>query len=123
MKLTFVLIGLTLFYQPVLADVTDMDIFSCQEWTTAGLRMKGNVTMHISDERLEWTNGTLRQTAEVVNPDDTYTGSQYSPMRIYLAEDRTAAYFVRRLLDLVHVNRIKITVNETRSNTTDCVTR
>ena len=121
MKLKFVIIGLILFYHPVLADVTDMDIFSCHEWTTAGLRMKGNVTMHISDERLEWTNGTLRQTAEVVNPDDTYTGSQYSPMRIYLAEDRTAAYFVRRLLGLVHVNRIKITVNETRSNTTDCV--
>ena len=83
--------------------------------------MKGNVTMFISEDRLEWTNGKLRQTAKVMNPYDTYTGSQYSPMRIYLSEDRTAAYFVRRLLDLVHVNRVKVTVNEARSNTTDCV--
>ena len=121
MRLKFVIIGLITFYHPVLAAVNDMDTFSCNEWTNAGLRMKGNVTMLISDERLEWTNGKLRQTAEVINPDDTYTGSQYSPMRIYLAEDRTAAYFVRRLLDLVHVNRVKVTVNEARSNTTDCV--
>ncbi len=123
MKLKFVITGLIIFYHPVQATGTDMDIFSCREWTTAGLRMKGNITMHISDERLEWTNGILTQTAEVVNPDDTFTGSQYSPMRIYLAEDRTAAYFVRRLLDLIHVNRVKITVNETRSNTTDCVSK
>ena len=121
MKLKFVIIGLILFNHPVLAYGTDMDTFTCNEWANAGLRMKGNVTMYISAERLEWTNGILRQTAEVVNPDDTYSGSQYTPMRIYLAEDRTAVYFVRRLLDLVHVNRIKITVNETRSNTTDCL--
>ena len=121
MKLKFAIIGLITFYNPVLAAGNYMDTFSCNEWTNAGLRMKGNVTMLISDERLEWTNGKLRQTAEVINPDDTYTGSQYSPMRIYLAEDRTAAYFVRRLLDLVHVNRVKVTVNEAKSNTTDCV--
>lgn len=121
MKLKLVIIVLITFFYPVLAAGNGMDTFSCNEWTNAGFRMKGNVTMLISDERLEWTNGKLRQTAEVVNPDDAYTGSQYSPMRIYLAEDRTAAYFVRRLLDLVHVNRIKVTVNEARSNTTDCV--
>ena len=121
MKLKFVIMVLIAFYHPILAAGNDMDTFSCNEWTNAGLRMKGNVTMLISDKRLEWTNGKLRQTAEVVNPGDTYTGSQYSPMRIYLAEDRTAAYFVRRLLDLVHVNRVKVTVNEARSNTTDCV--
>ena len=121
MKLKFIIMVLIAFYHPVVAASKDMDIFSCNPWTNAGLRMKGNVTMLISDERLEWTNGKLIQTAEVVNPGDTYTGSQYSPMRIYLAEDRTAAYFVRRLLDLVHVNRVKVTVNEARSNTTDCV--
>ena len=114
MKLKFIIVGLILFYHPVLADSTHMDAFSCHQWTNAGLRMRGHVSMHITDERLEWTNGILRQTAKVVNPDDTNTGSQYSPMRIYLAEDRTAAYFV-------HVNRVKITINETRSNTTDCV--
>tara|TARA_B100001057_G_scaffold343464_1_gene344392 strand:- start:347 stop:718 length:372 start_codon:yes stop_codon:yes gene_type:complete len=121
MKLTIFIIGLILIYNPLLADGTDMDTFSCHEWTNAGLRMKGNIVMHISSERLEWENDKLKQTAVVVNPGDTYTGSQYSPMRIYLAEDRTAAYFVRRLLDLVHINRVKVTVNETKSNTTDCV--
>ena len=120
MKLKIFIIGLMVACNPVLAGATAMDTFFCNEWANAGLRMKGNVTLRISAERLERTNGKLRQTAEVVNPDNTYSGSQYSPMRIYLAEDRTAAYFVRRLLDLVHVNRIKITVNETRSNTTDC---
>ena len=99
---------------------SDMERFKCNGWKNAGLRMKGDVAMHLSANRLEWTNGTLVQSAEVVNPDDTFSGSEYSPMRIYLSEDRTATYFVRRLLDLVHVNRVKVTVNETRPNTTDC---
>ena len=99
---------------------SDMERFKCNGWTNAGLRMKGDVEMHLSANRLEWTNGTLVQSAEVVNPEDTFSGSEYSPMRIYLSEDRTATYFVRRLLDLVHVNRVKVTVNETRPNTTDC---
>ena len=99
---------------------SDKERFNCNGWTNAGLRMKGDVEMHLSANRLEWTNGTLVQSAEVVNPEDTFSGSEYSPMRIYLSEDRTATYFVRRLLDLVHVNRVKVTVNETRPNTTDC---
>ena len=98
----------------------DKERFNCNGWTNAGLRMKGDVEMHLSANTLEWTNGTLIQTAQVVNPEDTFSGSEYSPMRIYLSEDRTATYFVRRLLDLVHVNRVKVTVNETRPNTTDC---
>ena len=108
-----------LFPFPALAG-SDMERFECKGWTNAGLRMKGNVEMHLSANRLEWTNGMLRQSAEVVNPEDTFSGSEYSPMRIYLSDDRTAAYFVRRLLDLVHVNRVKVTVNESRPNTTDC---
>ena len=99
---------------------SDKERFNCNGWTNAGLRMKGDVEMHLSANTLEWTNGTLIQTAQVVNPEDTFSGSEYSPMRIYLSEDRTATYFVRRLLDLVHVNRVKVTVNETRPNTTDC---
>ena len=99
---------------------SDKERFNCNGWTNAGLRMKGDVEMHLSANTLEWTNGTLVQTAVVVNPEDTFSGSEYSPMRIYLSEDRTATYFVRRLLDLVHVNRVKVTVNETRPNTTDC---
>ena len=93
---------------------SDKERFNCNGWTNAGLRMKGDVEMHLSANTLEWTNGTLIQTAQVVNPEDTFSGSEYSPMRIYLSEDRTATYFVRRLLDLVHVNRVKVTVNETR---------
>ena len=99
---------------------SDMERFKCNIWTNAGLRMRGDVEMHLSANRLEWTNGTLVQSAEVVNPEDTFSGSEYSPMRIYLSEDRTTTYFVRRLLDLVHVNRVKVTVNEARPNTTDC---
>ena len=99
---------------------SDKERFNFNGWTNAGLRMKGDVEMHLSANTLEWTNGTLIQTAQVVNPEDTFSGSEYSPMRIYLSEDRTATYFVRRLLDLVHVNRVKVTVNETRPNTTDC---
>ena len=99
---------------------SDMERFKCNSWTNAGLRMKGDVEMHLSANRLEWTNGTLVQSAEVVNPEDTFSGSEYTPMRIYLSDDRTATYFVRRLLDLVHVNRVKVTVNEARPNTTDC---
>ena len=99
---------------------SDKERFNCNGWTNAGLRMKGDVEMHLSANTLEWTNGTLVQTAQVVNPEDTFSGSEYSPMRIYLSEDRTATYFVRRLLDLVHVNRVIVTVNETRPNTTDC---
>ena len=99
---------------------SDMERFECKGWTNAGLRMKGDVEMRLSAKGLEWSNGTLFQSADVVNPDDTFSGSEYSPMRIYLSDDRTAIYFVRRLLDLVHVNRVKVTVNEARPNTTDC---
>lgn len=119
MRLKLAIMALVLTPLSVLAG-SNMEHFNCNGWTNAGLRMKGDVEMHLSANRLEWTNGTLVQSAEVVNPDDTFSGSEYSPMRIYLSDDRTAVYFVRRLIDLVHVNRVKVTVNEARPNTTDC---
>lgn len=119
MRLKLAIMALVLTPLSVLAG-SNMEHFNCNGWTNAGLRMKGDVEMHLSANRLEWTNGTLTQSAEVVNPEDTFSGSEYTPMRLYLSEDRTATYFVRRLLDLVHVNRVKVTVNETKPNTTDC---
>ena len=49
---------------------TQAESFTCEPWSNAGLRMRGDVTLELSALNLMWTNGKLTQTAVMVNPED-----------------------------------------------------
>ena len=43
-----------------------------------------------------WTNGKLTQTAVMINPEDKIEGNVSEAKRIYVAEDSTAVYFLKK---------------------------
>ena len=99
---------------------TKVESFTCEPWSNAGLRMRGDVTLELSGLNLMWTNGKLTQTAVMVNPEDKLEGNVSEAKRIYVAEDSTAVYFLKRLPTYLSINRTVVAVQETKQNTTYC---
>ena len=75
---------------------TQADRFTCKPWSNGGLRMRGDVQLELSGLNLIWTNGKLTHTAVMINPDDKLEGNASEAKRIYVAEDRTAVYFLKK---------------------------
>ena len=75
---------------------TQVDSFTCKPWSNGGLRMRGDVQLELSGLNLMWTNGKLTQMAVMINPDDELEGDVSEAKRIYVAEDRTAVYFLKK---------------------------
>ena len=99
---------------------TKVESFTCEPWSNAGLRMRGDVKLELSDLNLMWTNGKVTQTAVMVNPEDKLEGNVSEAKRIYVAEDSTAVYFLKRLPTYLSINRTVVAVRETKQNTTSC---
>ena len=94
--------------------------FICQPWSNAGLRMRGDVKLELSGLKLMWTNSKLTQTAVMVNPDDKLEGNVSEAKRIYVAEDSTAVYFLKKFPSYTSINRTIVSVRESKQNTTHC---
>ncbi len=99
---------------------TQMESFSCNPWSNAGLRMRGDVKLELSGLNLMWTNGKLTQMAVMVNPDDKLEGNVSEAKRIYVAEDSTAVYFLKKFPSYTSINRTIVSVRESKQNTTVC---
>ena len=99
---------------------TQVESFTCKPWSNAGLRMRGDVTLKLSGLNLIWTNGKLTQTAVMVNPEDKLEGNVSEAKRIYVAEDSTAVYFLKRFPSYTSINRTIVSVRESKQNTTYC---
>jgi len=96
------------------------DSFTCLPWTNGGLRMRGDVQLELSGLNLRWTNGKLTHTAVMINPDDKLEGDVSEAKRIYVAEDRTAVYFLKKFPGYTVINRTLVTVQEAKQNKTVC---
>ena len=46
---------------------TKVESFTCEPWSNAGLRMRGDVKLELSGLDLMWTNGKVTQTAVMVH--------------------------------------------------------
>ena len=99
---------------------TQVESFTCKPWSNAGLRMRGDVTLKLSGLNLIWTNGKLTQTAVMVNPEDKLEGNVSEAKRIYVAEDSTAVYFLKRFPSYTSINRTIVSVRESKQNITYC---
>jgi len=99
---------------------TEMESFTCQPWSNAGLRMRGDIKLDLSGLNLMWTNGKLTQTAVMVNPNDKLEGNASDAKRIYVAEDSTAVYFLKKFPSYTSLNRTIVSVRESKQNTTYC---
>ena len=82
--------------------------------------MRGDVQLELSGLNLMWTNGKLTQMAVMINPDDELEGDVSEAKRIYVAEDRTAVYFLKKFPSYTSINRTLVTVQETKQNITVC---
>ena len=112
---------LLLSFLPITAMAeTQVESFTCEPWSNAGLRMRGDVTLELSGLNLLWTNGKLTQTAVMVNPEDKLEGNVSEAKRIYVAEDSTAVYFLKRFPSYTSINRTIVSVRESKQNTTYC---
>ena len=94
--------------------------YKCEPWTNAGLRLRGEVTLTLSGMELEWTNGKLSQKAIMMNPDDELEFNTTDAKRVYLSDDSTAVFFVKRYQDFTAVLRTLVTVQESKQNRTTC---
>ena len=94
--------------------------FKCDSWTNAGLRMKGNVTLQLTSNNLEWTNGKLTVRADLIHPKKIDEKAFNKPMRIYLAEDKTAVYFLKQVTDRLALVRAQATVMDVKENRIEC---
>ena len=94
--------------------------YKCEPWTNAGLRLRGEVTLTLSGLELEWTNGKLSQKATMMNPDDELEFNTTDAKRVYLSDDSTAVFFVKKYQDFTAVLRTLVTVQETKQNRTIC---
>ena len=74
----------------------------------------------LSGLNLMWTNGKLTQTAVMVNPEDKIEGNVSEAKRIYVAEDSTAVYFLKKFPSYASVNRTIVSVRESKQSTTYC---
>ena len=94
--------------------------YKCEPWSNAGLRLRGEVTLTLSGLELEWTNGKLSQKAIMMNPDDELEFNTTDAKRVYLSDDSTAVFFVKRFHDFTAVLRTLVTVQESKQNRTTC---
>ena len=94
--------------------------YKCEPWTNAGLRLRGEVTLTLSGLELEWTNGKLMQRATMMNPEDKLEFNTSDAKRVYLSDDSTAVFFVKRFHDFTAVLRTLVTVQESKQNRTTC---
>ena len=94
--------------------------YKCEPWTNAGLRLRGEVTLTLSGLELEWTNGKLMQKATMMNPEDKLEFNTTDAKRVYLSDDSTAVFFVKRYQDFTAVLRTLVTVQESKQNRTTC---
>ena len=94
--------------------------YKCEPWTNAGLRLRGEVTLTLSGLELEWTNGKLSQKATMMNPDDELEFNTTDAKRVYLSDDSTAVFFVKRFHDFTAVLRTLVAVQESKQNRTTC---
>ena len=94
--------------------------YKCEPWSNAGLRLRGEVTLTLSGLELEWTNGKLSQKATMMNPDDELEFNTTDAKRVYLSDDSTAVFFVKRFHDFTAVLRTLVTVQESKQNRTTC---
>jgi hypothetical protein len=99
---------------------TQTDRLTCKPWSNGGLRMRGDVQLDLSGLNLTWTNGKLTQTAVMINPEDELKRDVSEAKRIYLAEDRTAVYFLKKFPGYTVINRTLVTVQEAKQNKTVC---
>ena len=115
------LLTLIVFILPssLLAD-PDTLMYKCNPWSNAGLRMKGEFILTLTKLELKWTNDKITQVATMVNPDDKLVGSASDAKRIYVSDDSTTVFFVKRWIDYVGVNRTPVTIRETKQNHTIC---
>ena len=82
--------------------------------------MRGDVQLELSGLNLTWTNGKLTQTAVMINPEDELKRDVSEAKRIYLAEDRTAVYFLKKFPGYTVSNRTLVTMQEAKQNKTVC---
>ena len=99
---------------------TQTDSLTCKPWSNGGLRMRGDVQLDLSGLNLTWTNGKLTQTAVMINPEDELKRDVSEAKRIYLAEDRTAVYFLKKFPGYTVINRTLVTMQEAKQNKTVC---
>ena len=102
---------------------TQVDSFTCKPWSNGGLRMRGDVQLELSELNLMWTNGKNTQTAVMMNPEDKLEGTVSGATRIYMAEDSTAVYFLKKYpspQNQININRTIVSVRETKQSTTKC---
>ena len=112
---------LLLSFLPITAMAeTQVESFTCEPWSNAGIRMRGDVTLELSGLNLMWTNGKLSQTAVMVNPEDKLEHNVSEAKRIYVAEDSTAVYFLKSFPSYISINRTIVSVRESKQNTTYC---
>ena len=85
--------------------------------------MRGDVQLELSGLNLMWTNGKLTQTAVMMNPEDKLEGTVSEAKRIYVAEDSTAVYFLKKFPSpesQININRTIVSVRESKQSTTRC---
>ena len=102
---------------------TQVDSFTCKPWSNGGLRMRGDVQLELSGLNLMWTNGKLTQTAVMMNPEDKLEGTVSEAKGIYVAEDSTAVYFLKKFPspeNQININRTIVSVRESKQSTTKC---
>ena len=80
--------------------------------------MKGDFMSGLSGLNLVWTNDKLTQTAIMMNPEDKLENNTSDAKRIYVVQNRTAVYFVKRFRDFTAVNRTLVTTREAKQNAT-----
>ena len=119
MKFLIAALSISLLPMTVTAEVQS-ESFICQPWSNAGLRMRGDVKLELSGLKLMWTNGKLTQTAVMVNPDDKLEGNVSEAKKIYVAEDSTAVYFLKKFPSYTSINRTIVSVRASKQNTTYC---
>ena len=119
MRLLMSALFLSVLSMPAVAKA-QVEIFTCKPWSNGGLRMKGDVQLELSGLNLMWTNGKLTQTAVMINPEDTIEGNVSEAKRIYVAEDSTAVYFLKKFPSYTSINRTIVSVRESKQSTTYC---
>ena len=119
MRLLMSALFLSVLSMPAIAEA-QVEIFTCKPWSNGGLRMKGDVQLELSGLNLMWTKGKLTQTAVMINPEDTIEGNVSEAKRIYVAEDSTAVYFLKKFPSYTSINRTIVSVRESKQSTTYC---
>ena len=119
MKFLIAVLIVSLLPMTVTAE-SQLESFSCKPWSNAGLRMRGDVRLELSGLKLMWTNGKLTQTAVMINPDDKLEGNVSEAKRIYVADDSTAVYFLKKFPGYTSINRTIVSIRESKQNTTYC---